>query len=107
MKARNFNEVKRALRNREEFTHTSMSGKWHDVYAPSSDRNLLTREVDRLIADNGRGVYVVKSYNTIVAYVQFDVDGSVIACHIEPNVYSVTTSRHTGYVRNAWEQLTA
>lgn len=107
MRARNFQDVKSALRKCEEFTHATMSGKWYDSYAPNSARNGLMREIDALIAENQRGVYVVKSYDTIIAYAQFDVDGNMIVRHIEPNVYSATTSRHTGYVRSCLPEFRA
>ena len=96
----NANRIKvgKAIHNREEFKHASMSGKW------ISNRSYLdwgqlqfhpetVEEMQKLLAD--RDLYVVFSYTTPIAYA-WDRE-----MHVPDHKYSVTTSHHQSIAKLA------
>ena len=94
MRAKNYNDVKDMIHNREDFTHASCSGKWiTDGWAVDrTDMNVADAGyLDILLARNGR-VYVVKSYDTPIAFAAGDT------IRIPAVYYSPTTSKHQNYL---------
>ena len=90
MRAKNYNDVKDMIANREPFTHTSCSGKWiTDGWSVNrTDMNVVDAGyLDILLARNGR-VYVVESYDTVIAFAAGN------SRRIPAVYYSRTTSKH-------------
>lgn len=90
MRARNYTEVKDMVARREPFTHSTCSGEWiTDGWSINrTDLNVSDAGyLDIMLARNGR-VYVVKSYDTVIAYAAGDT------IRVPDVHYSTTTSKH-------------
>lgn len=97
-------KVGKAVHNREEFTHASMSGRWvsSEDFMWRSYGHLpqeTVSEMRELLKD--RDLYVVYSYSTPIAYA-WDKE-----IHVPNHRYSVTTSHHQSIARLADHYATA
>ena len=78
----------------QEFTASALSGK-REAYTPDSGR-LNSGEFSRLVVDfnkSGGSMYVVYSYGTPIAWHTLE------GWYIVEQKFSVTTSKHSNYVR--------
>lgn len=97
MRARNYDDVTSAIYNREEFKHSSCEARWYESFQDVDTGLLQLSEAEQLGAAfaGGAPVYVVKSYDTPIAWV---ADGGD---RVIPDVkYSSTTSRQQNICRN-------
>ena len=83
------------IATRQEFKASALSGK-AERYTPQTGR-LDNQEAERLIADFNRmtALYVVYSYGTPIAW------HSIEGWYVVEQKFSVTTSKHTNYIRRA------
>ena len=96
-RARNYKDVESFIYNREEFNHGSCSARWYERFEDVdtglmqfSDACLLDAAFER----SNSGVFVVRSYETPIAWVVPGEDAVI------PDVkYSSTTSRQQNICR--------
>lgn len=99
-RARNYDDVKRALRNLTDFEHATMSAR--TVHFAASGGRLPSEYRDALesaLRDNP-SVYVVYSYGTPIAWTTLGKMTGRYVTVIPPVKYSATTSKHQTYARN-------
>jgi hypothetical protein len=93
------NSTVHAIADRTEFrTHGALSGKFYRVGYPLGELPPEFRaELSNAVKADGRGVFVVYSYETPIGWVNADATRMTV-----PDVrYSVTTSRHQHACRMA------
>lgn len=83
-----------AMSRREDFTASALSGA--NVSGVWESGRLSGEDYARFREDQRDITYVVRSYATPIAWIKRD--GTV---HIVSQRFSVTTSKHKGYVRRA------
>lgn len=86
-------KVAKLIKERKDFNHASMSGRWVNEW--NSDWGRLSYETKQKMKDllKDRDLYIVYSYQTPIAYA-YDQE-----LHIPDNHFSNTTSHHQTIVK--------
>ena len=85
----NSRQAQKKMENLENFNSGNLTGGWEQNYFAVNGKLLKVPSVTH---------YVIRSYNEPIAYCS--IDGKF--AEITENKYSITTTRHTNYVRKSW-----